>query len=195
MLIKKKHLDGILEGSISLAFRRWKRPTVRAGGALRTRFGIIAIEAMEVVTEDSITHDEARNSGFKSREELLHQLNLKKEGDIYRIRLHYGGEDPRIRLRSQDKLSQSEVSELKNRLARFDKASLQGPWTMETLQIIAQNPGKRATDLAASLNREKFWFKTNVRKLKELGLTESLSPGYRLSPRGREFLTRLLQLP
>jgi hypothetical protein len=114
MLIKKKHLDGIIEGSVSLAFRRWKRPTVRAGGTLRTRFGIIAIEAMEVVTEDSITQDEARNSGFKSRDELLHQLNLKKEGDIYRIRLHYGGEDPRIPLRSQDKLSQSEVCELKN---------------------------------------------------------------------------------
>jgi hypothetical protein len=194
MLIKRKHLDGILEGSISLAFRRWKRPTVRAGGSLRTRFGVIAIEAVEAVTAENITLDEARNSGFKSREELLEQLNLKKEGDIYRIRLRYGGEDPRIQLRSQDTLSQSEVSELENRLARFDKASRQGPWTMETLQIIAQNPGQRAADLAVSLNREKFWFKTNVRKLKELGLTESLSPGYRLSPRGRELLTRLLLL-
>jgi ribosomal protein S19E (S16A) len=30
-----------------------------------------------------------------------------------------------------------------------------------------------------------------VRKLKELGLTESLSPGYRLSPRGRKVLERI----
>ena len=31
-------------------------------------------------------------------------------------------------------------------------------------------------------------YKTDVRKLKELGLTESLEVGYRLSPRGRAYL-------
>ena len=31
-------------------------------------------------------------------------------------------------------------------------------------------------------------FKLNVRKLKQLGLTESLSTGYHLSPRGVAFL-------
>ena len=34
-------------------------------------------------------------------------------------------------------------------------------------------------------------FKLDVRKLKELGLTESLRPGYRLSPRGESVLDRL----
>ena len=33
-------------------------------------------------------------------------------------------------------------------------------------------------------------FKMNVRKLKGLGLTESLKVGYRLSPRGEAFLQR-----
>ena len=42
----------------------------------------------------------------------------------------------------------------------------------------------RAEDLAASIGREKLPFKRDVRKLKELGLTESLEIGYRLSPRG-----------
>ena len=32
-------------------------------------------------------------------------------------------------------------------------------------------------------------FKRDVRKLKELGLTESLEIGYRLSPRGVAFMT------
>jgi hypothetical protein len=32
-------------------------------------------------------------------------------------------------------------------------------------------------------------FKLDVRKLKRLGLTESLEVGYRLSPRGRAYLT------
>jgi ribosomal protein S19E (S16A) len=31
-------------------------------------------------------------------------------------------------------------------------------------------------------------FKLRVRRLKELGLTESLPKGYRVSPRGRAFL-------
>jgi Mn-dependent DtxR family transcriptional regulator len=46
----------------------------------------------------------------------------------------------------------------------------------------------RAADLAKHLGRDRKSFKTDVRKLKELGLTESLEVGYRLSPRGRAWL-------
>jgi ribosomal protein S19E (S16A) len=49
----------------------------------------------------------------------------------------------------------------------------------------------RAPDLAASVGRETKPFKIGVRKLKELGLTESLPVGYRLSPRGRAFLAHI----
>jgi hypothetical protein len=49
----------------------------------------------------------------------------------------------------------------------------------------------RAADLAASVGREKHPFKLDVRKLKELGLTESLEVGYRLSPRGRAVMEGL----
>jgi ribosomal protein S19E (S16A) len=49
----------------------------------------------------------------------------------------------------------------------------------------------RAGDLADSLGRETPPFKVDVRKLKEMGLTESLEVGYRLSPRGRAVLDRL----
>ena len=55
------------------------------------------------------------------------------------------------------------------------------------LELIATRPGTRAPDLAASLGRETAPFKADVRKLKELGLTESLQIGYRLSPRGRAY--------
>jgi hypothetical protein len=51
----------------------------------------------------------------------------------------------------------------------------------------------RAPDLAAQLGREKRPFKADVRKLKELGLTESLDVGYRLSPRGKAFLASVEQ--
>lgn len=46
----------------------------------------------------------------------------------------------------------------------------------------------RAGDPAADLGRERLEFKADVRKLKRLGLTESLEIGYRLSTRGRAYL-------
>ena len=42
--------------------------------------------------------------------------------------------------------------------------------------------------MAHRINMERQAFKINVRKLKELGLTESLEVGYRLSPLGEAFL-------
>ena len=61
------------------------------------------------------------------------------------------------------------------------------------LASIRDRPGVPAAELAASFGREKLPFKLDVRKLKELGLTESLRPGYRLSPRGAAVLARLAE--
>ena len=63
-----------------------------------------------------------------------------------------------------------------------------GPWAIEYLETIARQPGVRAPDLAAGFGMETHAFKLRVRRLKELGLTESLRIGYRLSPRGEAFL-------
>ena len=82
---------------------------------------------------------------------------------------------------------------LRARLARLDRASTHGPWTAEVLALIAERPAVRAGDLADALGRERLAFKTDVRKLKALGLTESLDVGYRLSPRGRAWLERSQQ--
>jgi biotin operon repressor len=54
-------------------------------------------------------------------------------------------------------------------------------------------PGVSAAELAGRLGRDRASFKADVRKLKELGLTESLRTGYRLSPRGRIVRERLDQ--
>jgi hypothetical protein len=77
------------------------------------------------------------------------------------------------------------------RLRRLDAASRHGAWTRTVLCLIRDRPGVRAADLAAAVARERLDFKADVRKLKELGLTESLEVGYRLSPRGRAVLERL----
>ena len=96
------------------------------------------------------------------------------------------GPDPRDQLAADDDLTASEIAELDRRLARLDRAS--GPWTAATLVAIQANPGRRAGDLAAAAGRETRSFKLDVRKLKALGLTQSLQVGYRLSPRGEAYL-------
>ena len=80
--------------------------------------------------------------------------------------------------------------ETTKRLDRLDAASTHGPWTRTTLALIRDHPGLVSTRLAELVDRERFAFKADVRKLKALGLTESLEVGYRLSPRGRAYLDR-----
>lgn len=191
MLLKQRVLVGIAEGRITLVFRRWKRPTVKQGGSLRTAIGVLAIDAIDVVDEARITKQDAHRAGYSSKPELLAELNIRQSGEVYRIVLRYAGTDPRHELRQQRELSKGELDELKNRLARMDARNSQGPWTVTTLQLIATHPGKRATELAEFAGMETKRFKNNVRKLKELGLTESLKVGYRLSARGETVFKRL----
>ncbi|MCY3505675.1 MAG: hypothetical protein OXH41_05890 [Chloroflexi bacterium] len=188
MLLKRETLEGIAEARITLAFRRWKRPTVRAGGELRTAIGVLAIEAVDAVSESDITEDAAHHAGYPGRDALLADLNRRPDGDLYRVALHLAGDDPRTALRQQDTLDGDAIEAIAARLARFDRSSRHGPWTETILRLIETSPGVRAPDLAASLDRETQPFKRDVRKLKELGLTESLKVGYRLSPRGRAWL-------
>ena len=186
MLFTLKTLEGIRSGEVTLAFRRWRRPTVKAGGTLRTRVGVLAIDSIEVIEQSALTEADARRAGALDRATLLGAL--PGEGALHRIAFHLAGPDPRIALRERADLSQAERASLDARLARFDAASRHGAWTTEVLELIAQQPGTRAPDLAAQRGLETVRFKADVRKLKELGLTESLQVGYRLSPRGRAYL-------
>jgi hypothetical protein len=191
VLIKRAVLDGIVEGRIDLQFRRWRRPTVKTGGKLRTVVGELSVERVEPISERRITTSDATRAGYASRADLLRDLaTFRDDGQLYRIEVRLAGPDPRAVLRERADLGDEEVAELQRRLARFDAASTHGPWTMETLELIERCPATLAADIAASVGRQKTPFKADVRKLKELGLTESLDVGYRLSPRGRAFLVR-----
>jgi len=184
MLIKHATLEAIARGDVDLAFRRWKRPTVREGGTLTTKVGVLAIDAVEVVTLSSISDADAARAGFESRDELVAQLRAR-EGKVYRVELRLAGEDPRIALRQSARLSARELDDISTRLARMDARSSDGPWTARVLAAIRSSPAVRAGDLAADLGMERKQFKQRVRRLKALGLTESLKVGYRLSPRGK----------
>jgi hypothetical protein len=178
MLFKASQLSGIADGSIDLTFRRWPAPRVRAGSRQRTAIGVIAFDAVDRV--DDLTDEEARRAGWASRDAVFKQF-ARRDGDLYRIELHLAGPDPRAVLREQVP-DADELAALCRRLERW------GPWAIEYLETIAARPGVRAPDLAAGFGMETHAFKLRVRRLKELGLTESLRIGYRLSPRGEAFL-------
>lgn len=191
MLFKERFWPGIADGSVTLAFRRWKRPTVRADGTLQSPVGLLAIDSVDTIDESAISEANARRAGFESRNDLLGELG-KRQGDLYRITFHVAGPDPRIALRERDTLSNDDLADVTARLARIDAASKDGAWTADVLRLISESTGTRAADLAAQLGEPDLArFKSRVRRLKNLGLTESLGTGYRISPRGRALLDQL----
>jgi hypothetical protein len=191
VLLRQSTLERIASGEVTLAFRRWLRPTVRPGGTLRTAIGVLAIDEVVPVERASLTDEEARQAGYPDRAALLSFLDSRSEGDIYRIRLRLAGPDPRVALRQQSTLDEAERRAIEARLARLDAASSTGPWAAAVLRLIAERPAVLAAKLAAQIDLPTPVFKRKVRQLKELGLTESLEIGYRLSPRGRTFLDAL----
>jgi len=190
MLFKRELWAGLADGTITLTFRRWRRRQARPGGRYRTPAGVLLVDAVDVVDPADITEHDAHRAGFASRARLLRELSAYGGDQVYRIEFRFAGPDPREELRRSDRMSDDEWRALTGRLARLDRASRHGAWTMRVLQLVAERPGVRAAELAASIGRDLASFKTDVRKLKELGLTESLEVGYRLSPRGGALLDR-----
>ncbi len=184
MLLRTAVLERIVRGEISLVFRRWRRPTVRTGGSLRTALGVLRIIEVAAVEESDLSDADAAAAGYASRAALLDDLG-PRAGQLYRIEVEYGGADPRIALGRQDELSAADADDLLRRLGRLDARSPTGPWTRRVLAEIEARPGVAARVLAERLGGEKDWLKPQVRKLKNLGLTVSLPVGYELSPRGR----------
>ena len=188
MLFRQKFLDGIRDGTVTLAFRCWRRPSVRAGGTLLTAVGQLDIVSVDEVALGRISEADARRAGYESRDELVAELRSRDEGTIYRIELGALRADPRVALRREATLADRDRDELDRRLQRLDDRAADGPWTVRTLEVIRTHPGVRAGDLCRLIGQEKMPFKVNVRKLKALGLTESLEVGYRLSPRGAAYM-------
>ena len=190
MIFPVATIDAIAAGDVRLAFRRWTAPRVKPGTRITNARGVVEIVSVEQV--DVITDDDARLAGFDDAEALLSFVDKKSRtgGDLYRIEVRYAGADPRHALRADVDLSDDEVADLRKRLDRMDSA-VDAPWTRRYLQLIADNPEIVSTTLAAEVGMPRPDFKLRVRRLKNLGLTESLEVGYRISPRGAALLGRL----
>ncbi len=204
MLLTRSVLDSIVANQVDLVFRRWQKPTVKANGRLRTSVGVLAILSVDIVEPEDVTESEAARAGFCSRQTLIEELYRERKPQtsgrgarsdgpraLYRICLTFDGLDERVALRNDDQLDEATANRIVTKLAAIDARTGGAPWTREVLHLINHWPGRRAPELAELLGKETLAFKADVRKLKALGLTESLSVGYRLSPRGLKVIARL----
>jgi len=187
MLFRGDILQGIAEGRVTLAFRRWRRSPPADGSSLRSPVGVLSLDRVTVIDDGDITPEDVRRTGM-SVAEL--RASIAGEGTLLRIELRLAGEDPRIALRKRPP-DHAELEAVVARLARIDAAS-STPWTTRYLQLIASQPAIVSRVLAPQVDTDVPPFKRRVRQLKELGLTESLEVGYRLSPRGHAVLERLV---
>ena len=190
LLFKKPFWEGLTSGAITVTFRRWQKPHVRAGGRYRCHpIGVLEVDAIERVALAAISAADARRAGFASPEALrayLAELGPLDEATVlWRVALHHGGDGDRVELALEDELTDDDVATIRDKLARMDR---DGAWTRRTLGLIARHPRVAASKLAKQLGRETLAFKASVRKLKRLGLTQSFEVGYEISPRGRTYL-------
>jgi hypothetical protein len=186
MLFSADAWPGIADGTITLTFRRWTRPQAKVGGRYRVAGMLIEALAVDQVDIAAITDEEANAAGAASSADVIDRLGVSDTA-VWRVEFRYLGDDDRIARRTQTELTDDAFETIRIRLGRWDRAS---PWTRATLALIECYPGVVSTVLARHAGMERQAFKLNVRKLKELGLTESLDTGYRLSPLGEEFLRR-----
>ena len=93
MLLKLELLEQIKAGKVDLVFRRWSRPSVRAGGTLKTRVGLLSIGAITDMDPDDVTETDAQRAGFKDIADFREWLDTMKPGHLFqRIEVSYLGD-------------------------------------------------------------------------------------------------------
>lgn len=84
--------DEVLSGRITVSFRLWRRPKVKAGGRYRVGSGLIEVDSVALVPFCSLDADDLRRSGeadFDSlRRRTAHAGPIHDDTLLYRIEFH-----------------------------------------------------------------------------------------------------------
>lgn len=82
----------VLAGEITVSFRLWSRPQVKAGGHYRIRGGEIAVESVELVPFFAIDEADVRAAGERDIEALrsraAHAGPIHDDTLLYRVQFH-----------------------------------------------------------------------------------------------------------
>jgi hypothetical protein len=84
--------DDVIAGDITLTFRLWSRPQVRAGGRYAVGPVLIEVESMELVPFSSVTDADLQGTGELDLESLrrrtAHAGPVHDDTLVYRIEFH-----------------------------------------------------------------------------------------------------------
>jgi len=83
MLLKRELLEKIAAGEVDVIYRRWSRPTVKPGGTLKTKLGVLTIRRMEESSPDAVTDADARRAGFADVADFWRWLDSMKAGTVF----------------------------------------------------------------------------------------------------------------
>lgn len=171
---------GILAGRITVSFRDWKRPHAAVGGVYRLRpSGAVTVIGVRTVRLCDVEPDDLGRSGFDSVAEIARFLKLPESAKVTRVEFKLTDAP------AGKPLPELSADDVVTRLQATDRRSAT-PWTADVLALIRDHPATRAGDLAPRMGWDTPAFKANVRKLKRLGLTQSLETGYRLTGLGEQ---------
>ena len=93
MLLKLELLEQIKAGKVDLVFRRWSRPSVKSGGTLKTKVGLLQIGAITDMDPGAVSDVDARRAGFADVADFRKWLDTMKPGHLFqRIEVRYLGE-------------------------------------------------------------------------------------------------------
>ena len=92
MEFSKELREDVLSGLITVSFRLWRRPKVKAGGRYRVGAGEIEVDSVELVPFSSIEDLDLRRSGEADLESLrrraAHAGPVRDDTLLYRIEFH-----------------------------------------------------------------------------------------------------------
>lgn len=92
MQFSRELREDVLSGDITVTFRLWRRPQVRAGGRYRVGPGRIEVDSVELVPFASVDESDLRLSGEADRESLrrraAHAGPVHDDTLLYRIEFH-----------------------------------------------------------------------------------------------------------
>jgi hypothetical protein len=95
MQFSRELRSSVLSGDITVSFRLWQRPQVKAGDRYRVGDGQIEVESVELIPFAFIDEADIRRAGETDRESLrrraAHAGPIHDETVLYRIEFHVVG--------------------------------------------------------------------------------------------------------